>query len=628
MSGQKSVVYCRTSSDMQRPESCDDQEREVLAGLVRAGLIRAGVSGDDIVVIHDEAESGTKTERDGFRRLCNMINRGEVAILAVDDQSRLTRAANAFAFIQDLVFAGGRFLSTGEGIDTDTPGWELKVQVLQLHHGQTVRDLRHRVRRGQHGRVEADGSAGDFPYGFESYYLDPDWAAQLKRRGPKPKKGLRVCEEEAVWVRRVFEWFVAGTSIGLIARRLTAEKVAKGRRASAPGWHPQQVRRMLANEKYIGKWAWGRTETIRDSKGRKKQTAATADRRITRERPSLRIIGQELWDRAAARLASLGEKFGYQPGQRRRGPLPNPADDHPKSPLGGTLVCGVCGAKMWLRQSNGRRYYACPGAMKGLCDMTTRAPADRAERALSEFLVDLLRGWPEWMQTLYRLTCDAIRAAAEQAPAERERDMRKAAELERQIHNLVSVLADGGAASPAITARLREAEMEKAEIDRRLDKPGRNDPAKIFLPDESWVAERLGEWAGQIPHEGPGGILRLALASARAEPVITPGKKRGFVRLRFRLNAWRALAAALGDALPVESCGLWPKPSAGGDDGPEFMIDLGEPTAMDRWAPQIVAWRAEGVTWEEITRRTGLDLNRAFIAWKRLQGADEAPPAA
>ncbi|MDB5307386.1 MAG: hypothetical protein JWO38_1588 [Gemmataceae bacterium] len=139
------------------------------------------------------------------------------------------------------MFVGGRFVSTGEGIDTSAPGWELKVQVLQLHHGQTVRDLQHRVHRGQRGRVEADGSAGDFPYGYESYHLDPDWAAQLARRGPKPKKGIRVCEGEARWVREVFAWFVAGRSIGGMARELSRLDVPKGRRAST-GRHGIQCR--------------------------------------------------------------------------------------------------------------------------------------------------------------------------------------------------------------------------------------------------------------------------------------------------------------------------------------------------------------------------------------------------
>lgn len=247
MSHKNVVIYCRFSTDLQRADSCADQERSARAGLARRGVDPAGA-----VVISDEAESGTKTARDGFQQLSGLVARGEVAVLAVDDQSRLTRADNAFAFVTDLVYAGGRFVSTGEDIDTAAPGWELKVQVLQLHHGQTVRDLQHRVRRGQLGRVLDDGSAGDFPYGYESFYLDADWADRLARRGPKPKKGVRVCEDEARWVRRAFDWFAAGRSIGWVARELTRLGAPKGNRASTPGWHPQQVRRLLANAKYVG----------------------------------------------------------------------------------------------------------------------------------------------------------------------------------------------------------------------------------------------------------------------------------------------------------------------------------------------------------------------------------------
>ena len=36
--------------------------------------------------------------------------------------------------------------------------------------------------------------------------------------------------------------------------------------------------------------------------------------------------------------------------------------------------------------------------------MTTQVPAEQAEAGLTAFLLDLLRGWPEWMRALYRLT--------------------------------------------------------------------------------------------------------------------------------------------------------------------------------------------------------------------------------
>jgi hypothetical protein len=39
-------------------------------------------------------------------------------------------------------------------------------------------------------------TAGDFPFGYDSYNLDADWAEQLARRGPKPKKGIKSCDAD------------------------------------------------------------------------------------------------------------------------------------------------------------------------------------------------------------------------------------------------------------------------------------------------------------------------------------------------------------------------------------------------------------------------------------------------
>ena len=325
----------------------------------------------------------------------------EIAILAVDDQSRLSRAENSFAFIKDLVYSGGRFISTSEGIDTSNSGWSLKVKVLELHHGETIRGLQDKVKRGQRGRVLADDSAGDFPYGYESYYKDDDWQQQLARRGPKPKKGLKINEEEAACIRQVFAWFLECQSISSIARALTTAGTAKGRRGTTPGWHPEQVRRILTNPKYIGQWAWGETTTIRNSAGQKKQIAVPDDEVVNRVRPGLRIIEQSVWDRTQARLARLKETFGVKPGQKRRGPKPpaHPTAVYPRSLLGNVLVCAACHSPMHHHVAGKRKYYLCSAVIKGLCQASFQVPAERAESRVIETLTQLVAEWPEWIRT-------------------------------------------------------------------------------------------------------------------------------------------------------------------------------------------------------------------------------------
>jgi hypothetical protein len=119
--------------------------------------------------------------------------------------------------------------------------------------------------------------------------------------------------------------------------------------------------------------------------------------------------------------------------------------------------------------------------------------------------------------------------------------------------------------------------------------------------------------------------MSQALGTLAAHAVIPSGKKRGYTQLRFRIEGWQTLRAILGDRIPTGWQVQNPE-SQGEGSSPHFHLDLEQPTKLDQWAPQIATWRSEGVTWEEIVARTGLDLNRAFIAWKRYTQAQRGEP--
>jgi len=534
---------------------------------------------------------------------------------------------NTSQFIQDLVFSGGRFISTGEGIDTSQRGWELRVKVMELHNSHTIREIAHRVRRGQEGRVREDGSAGDFPFGYESYYLNADWADNRDLRGPKPKKGLRICEEEANWVRQVFSWFDEGRSISWIAKTLTRQGVHKGRRASTCGWHAQQVRRMLSNGKYVGQWRWGATTTLRDSQGRKKQIALPAHEHVVRERPDLRIIEQPIWEKVQCRLAELHAAFGFKEGQRPRGPKPNPHEVYPRSLLSGLLVCGKCGTKLWLTGSGRSRHYACPAHRNDLCTMAAQVPASRAEQALTQFLTDMLSTWPDWLGDLYERVRQLVSDAAAEAPYQQDQDFKQLMEVKRKEKNLIDALADGRLTSAAVQQHLKELEMEAEQLQRRVD--SYQQLHQVDLPEDHLLADELREWTMGLGEDTilAARVLRQAVGTVAAHAIVAAGKRRGYIQLRFRINGWETLQAVLGGRIP-QSLKQYPIPDDGNTLGQsmEFTLDLGQPTSMDYWAPKIAAWRAQGVKWKEIVQRTSLDLNRVFIAWKRHtenQGEEE-----
>jgi site-specific DNA recombinase len=612
------VIYTRYSSDLQSAKSCVDQEREV-----RDALSRAEIDHSDAIVIHDEAESGTKVFRDQFARIESMMGAGEIDILVVDDQARLSRADNAFGFITDLVYAGGRFISTGEGIDTNQTGWELRVKVMELHNSTTIRELGRRVRRGQLGRVISHLSAGDFTYGYESFFINPEQA--LETRGPKPERGIRVNEAEAVWIRRIFDWFNRGRSISWIAEELTRQQAPKGHRRQSKRWKPMHVREKLDNAKYVGQWTWGKTRSIRNSQGKKKQVPVKKELQVVDKRDELRIIDDATWQKAEARLKYLKDVYGTKPGHKRRGPKLHHTALYPDSLLPGLIFCAGCGARMWQASSGERDYLGCPNRGKDDdgCSQTTRVPMAKAEAVLLEFLARLLTSWPEWLDAALMAMRYRIQEVATETPQSLAYDERQLREVESQIANLVDALADGRSKGTAVRDRLDQEEQRAEHLRKKIDVARKLIAAPVELPDDAWISEQLGDLTLLLRNGGYEAslFLREILGRVEADQVIAPGKKRGYARLRFRLNLPELVKATLREASShsslqsvLENVGL-------DASSEEFILDLGGPTPMDHWAPKITELRARGVKWKEIVEITGLDLNRAYRSWKRFVDA-------
>jgi len=612
----KDVLYTRFSTDMQRDECCEDQEREV-----RKGLALKGIDATNFMVVHDRAASGTKNDRAQFEQLRARIQRGDIGILAVDDQARVSRADDAYCFITDLVFSGGRFISTGEGIDTAQEGWELRVKVMELHNSTTIRELGRRVRRGQLGRVLDDGSAGDYPFGYESYYLDPNWI-EASRRGPKPKKGVRILEVEAGWVRQVFAWFAdEERSIGWIARELTRHGVSKGNKATTPGWHHQQVHRMLENQKYVGFWLWGATKTLRGSQGKTKQVRVPDDQRIVRQRPALRIIDQATWDKAERRLGELKRVFGQRPGQKPRGPKVHHSQLYPQSLLGGLLFCHSCGARLWFQGGGGEAKFNCPNHRKGSCAMASLLSASKAEATILGLVSELLSAWPDWLQAATDAMRHAVNEFADQIPKSLQTDERRLAELESQIEHLVDQLAGGTAESPALRRRLDKYEQEFEVLRVRVEEGRRARETAIEMPDDGWIRTQLAELPPLLVDDldRTPRLLRRLFGRVTAEAILAPGKQRGFMRLHLCVEPLKVLKEALQEKLPESVF------AAAGSEASvssiKYQLDLGKPTRFDDLAPEIVALRDQSVTWPEIGRVTGVGTGNAYNIWKRWSDA-------
>ena len=123
-------------------------------------------------------------------------------------------------------------------------------------------------------------------------------------------------------------------------------------------------------------------------------------------------------------------------------------------------------------------------------------------------------------------------------------------------------------------------------------------------------------------------LLRKLFGQVKAYQVFPPGKSRGYIQLRFRVNGWEMLNAVLAEICPIGD------PSSTLPDGQfedgfseELRLDLGGPSRMDRWGPKIAEMRSRGVPWKEIQQITGLGSGPAYVAWKRYVDAQQAEAA-
>jgi DNA invertase Pin-like site-specific DNA recombinase len=223
MSSRKPLIYTRYSSELQSDTSNEDQEREV-----RSLFVRLGIDATDAIVIHERAESGTKNDRPKFLEALELVRQGRVSIFAVDDQARASRNDDVVGVVKDIVYYGTRFVS-GDGVDTNEKGWQLKVRILGIHNAHSNEESARRVRRGMFGRVLNNKSAGDFPYSYDSYFDDPEYAANYCGRGPKPAKTVAICEPHARWVREIFRLVAIGWSFNRVAKWLQEHNAPVGR---------------------------------------------------------------------------------------------------------------------------------------------------------------------------------------------------------------------------------------------------------------------------------------------------------------------------------------------------------------------------------------------------------------
>jgi site-specific DNA recombinase len=452
------ACYTRFSTDKQTPISTEDQ--------IRKCREFADAKGWALLEDHlyaDEAVSGAGADRDGLKRLLvapKSLPRPFDAIL-VDDTSRLSRnVGDASRIREQLGFVGVRIIAVLQGIDSQDEQSEVLFDVHALVDTLYIKELGKKTHRGLEGLALRGFHTGGNCYGYRNVRVEG---------GVK----LEVNESEATIVRRIFEMAADGSSLKKIAKTLNLERISPPRpRAKKENstWCPTAIHAMLRREMYAGRVIWNRSRFVK-SPGTNRRICRPRPQSEWRviERPELRIVSSELWERVQARLAWTKKLYGQQ--------SPNGLLNRTASSqylLSGIVKCDVCGGNLVIisgRSRRGHRRYGCSQHFyRGTCPNGLQIRKDwLEEKLLAGLQLAVLQ--PKAVAYAVEEFCRQLKVAEGNLSREVERAIEQKRRVQAELSRLVTAVADGGHSTFLIEA-IAQREQELRILDERLNACG------------------------------------------------------------------------------------------------------------------------------------------------------------
>jgi DNA invertase Pin-like site-specific DNA recombinase len=306
--------------------------------------------GYEVVEYFDDGRTGTNFSRPGIQRLLEEAEAGKIQCIIVKDLSRF----------------GRRYLDVGDFLEQKFPVWGVRFISLgdmydsaMLTHGATgginmafrgliaqlySQDLSDKVRSNKN----AASRSGKIVTSFPTYGYDFD---------ENDRRKFVINQYEASVVQRIYTLYEQGVKIAEITRMLTAENITTpqaSKRArgydSKTGrddiWHRGIVSLILRNEKYTGKWIYGKCRVL--EMGSKRAYPVPKSEWIVVEGAIPVIISQEEFDRVQQLINGV--------------PHNNALPKVNKTMFAGKIKCGSCGYGMVYHALKSGRVYRC--AMK------------------------------------------------------------------------------------------------------------------------------------------------------------------------------------------------------------------------------------------------------------------------
>ena len=340
-------------------------------------LIQRNPDWNFVGVYSDEAVTGTKEDRDGFKRLIEDCRQGKIDLVLTKSVTRFARnTVTLLQTIREFKSLGIDVYFEEQNIHTISSEGELMLTILASY----AQDESRSASENQKWRIRKNFEQG-IPWHNRSFgYRLVDGTFQ-------------VIPEEAEVVQFIYDEYLSGKGYSMITAELN-ESLAFSQ--FKPEWKEKAVSTILSNYIYTGNLLLQKTY-ISDHLTKKFRVNKGELPQYHVEDAHEAIIPMEIWNAVQAEKARRAEHFGQGDGR----PIP-------RYPFSGQITCALCGSRFRRKITVGKVKWICHtfnSKGKDACPNSRAIP----EETLYDLMKDLL-GCREFNEAMYKHMVEGITA--------------------------------------------------------------------------------------------------------------------------------------------------------------------------------------------------------------------------
>ena len=537
------AIYARKSNDQ---TGVADEAKSVTRQIehARQYAVKKGWQVADDRIFVDDGISGATFNRPGLLRMMTALKPKppfEVVIVACLD--RLGREQIETAFIaKQLSQAGVKIFSylSDKEIALSSPTDKFLLSAMSFGAELERAAASQRTADAMLRKARAGHVCGGACFGYENIAVaGPD--------GRRSHVERKVNEAEAAIVRCLFALCAAGKGVKTIAKTLNADGAPSPRpqQGRPRSWAPSSVRSVLYRDLYRGVSVWNRTKQS-DAWGQRAGQKRPPSEWVTVAQPELRIVSDELWSRAHARLDAAKQTYLRSSDGNVWGRPPSGVES--KYLLSGLMRCACCGAALTVRSSShGRRrffYFVCASYdHRGHTVCANNLPLPMA--AADEAILTKMRDYVFDLEIVEGAIADAVqelRPSRATVDSKRTTLLTELRRVEDEQGRFVAAIAAGGHID-ALARALQEREQQRTRLQQKL--AALDGPAHLGHFNAQHIEKnlrgRLKEWRQLLHRQMP--LSRQAISCLLDGRIAwTPRREEGRYEFTGRVKLDRLLS--------------------------------------------------------------------------------------